>query len=355
MQHDAGAPTSGGWASADSYEDAVELCGAALYPHQKVGLLQPRTTLSFKQRIASVGPVTVGEMVFGAPVWMDCGGEHLTYHVNVALSGHLESVHRGGQLTVREGMAAIYQPQAETAIPRWESGRLLFVKIERSFVEDTLARCLGHTPAPRIDFDRAMSTCSGPGRGWLQLLLLLRRELFTRDSVVGQPLLGWPLVDALVRGLLVSADHPDRQALVEGSPRATPRVVRTAMDFIEAEAASPLTVSLLASQSHVSVRTLQDGFRRHLGTTPMKYLRDVRLRHVHEELLHSDPSVTTVTAVAHRWGFGNVGRFAAVYTARYGERPADTLRRQPSTYVSRSRSTSPDGSSAPGIVRTPNT
>lgn len=118
-------------------------------------------------------------------------------------------------------MAAVYQPQGETAIPRWENGRLLFVKIERSFVEDTLARCLGHTPAPRIDFDGAMSTRAGPGHGWLQLLLLLRRELFIRDSVVDQPLLGWPLVDALVRGLLVSVDHPDRQALVDDSPRAT--------------------------------------------------------------------------------------------------------------------------------------
>lgn len=89
MQHDAGTPTGAGWASARSFEDAVELCGAAMYPHQKIGLLQPRTTVSFQQRVASVGPVTVGEMVFGAPVWINCGDEHLTYHVNVALSGHL--------------------------------------------------------------------------------------------------------------------------------------------------------------------------------------------------------------------------------------------------------------------------
>lgn len=316
-----------GWSSARSFEDAVELCGAALYPHQKIGLLRAHTSFSLTQRVASLGPVTVGEMIFGAPVWMDCGDEHPTYHVNIALSGYLESMHRSRRLTVHQDMAAVYQPHGETAIPRWEEGRTLFVKIERSFVEDTLACSLGHAPTPRIDFDAALPTKSGAGRSWLHLLLLLHRELFAPNSPVRHPLVGRPLVDALVRGLLVTADHPDRQALLDGSPRATPHMVRAAVDLIEAEAASPLTVSMLAYRSNVSVRTLQDGFRRHLDTTPMNYLRDVRLRRAYETLLHGDPSLTTVAAVAHRWGFGNVGRFAAYYTARYGERPADTLRR----------------------------
>jgi len=86
-------------------------------------------------------------------------------------------------------------------------------------------------------------------------------------------------------------------------------------------------VSALAERSYVSVRSLQLGFRHHLGITPMAYLREVRLRRAHQMLLESDPSRITVASVACRWGFSNLGRFAAAHTARYQESPSETLRR----------------------------
>ncbi|WP_457145791.1 helix-turn-helix transcriptional regulator [Mycobacterium sp. URHB0021] len=106
-----------------------------------------------------------------------------------------------------------------------------------------------------------------------------------------------------------------------------PSAVRTAVEVIETEAHLPLTLSSIAARSHVCVRTLQQGFQRHLGTSPMAYLREVRLRRAHQTLVESDPSMVTVTSVAHDWGFTNVGRFAAAHVARYHETPAETLRR----------------------------
>lgn len=61
--------------------------------------------------------------------------------------------------------------------------------------------------------------------------------------------------------------------------------------------------------------------------SPMTYLRQVRLRRAHDELIESDPSVETVASIAKRWGYTNPGRFAAAHAARYGETPAATLRR----------------------------
>jgi transcriptional regulator GlxA family with amidase domain len=107
----------------------------------------------------------------------------------------------------------------------------------------------------------------------------------------------------------------------------SPRAVRTAVEIIEEEAHLPLTASSLAARCHVSVRSLQQGFRRYLGASPMAYVREVRLRRAHQSLLESDPSTTSVASVAHRWGFSNLGRFAAAHTARYDEPPAATLRR----------------------------
>ena len=76
----------------------------------------------------------------------------------------------------------------------------------------------------------------------------------------------------------------------------------------------------------MSVRSLQEGFRRSLDTTPMAYLRELRLEKVHQELAAADPAAVSVTEVATRWGFVHLGRFAAAYSRAFGERPSATLR-----------------------------
>jgi len=105
--------------------------------------------------------------------------------------------------------------------------------------------------------------------------------------------------------------------------------VHRARDFIEANAHRPLTVTDIARASGVGLRGLQQGFQRSLEISPTEYLRHVRLREVHRELLAADPTTTTVGEVAARWGFAHQGRFAAQYRQRYGAQPGDTLRRRP--------------------------
>lgn len=80
--------------------------------------------------------------------------------------------------------------------------------------------------------------------------------------------------------------------------------------------------------AHVSVRALQLAFRRHLDTTPMAYLRRVRMDRVRADLTAADPASTSVTTVTARWGFYAAGRFSADYRSAFGEYPRDTLRRR---------------------------
>ena len=98
------------------------------------------------------------------------------------------------------------------------------------------------------------------------------------------------------------------------------------MDIIEAGPHLPLTTSALAKQCHVSVRTLQEGFQRHLGMSPMAYLRVVRLRRAHRDLRSADPAHTTVARIAQRWGFTHLGRFAAAHQMMYEQTPLQILR-----------------------------
>ncbi|MEU0560255.1 helix-turn-helix domain-containing protein [Dactylosporangium sp. NPDC006015] len=71
---------------------------------------------------------------------------------------------------------------------------------------------------------------------------------------------------------------------------------------------------------------LQLAFRRHLDTTPMAFLRGVRLSRARGDLLAATAGDgRTVTAIAARWGF-TVSRFSQHYHATYGELPSQTLR-----------------------------
>ena len=78
----------------------------------------------------------------------------------------------------------------------------------------------------------------------------------------------------------------------------------------------------LASTVSLSVRGLQEGFRRTLDTTPMAYLRQVRLEKVHDELVGAPAGTLSVG----RWEFVHLGRFASAYRETFGERPSETAR-----------------------------
>ena len=83
----------------------------------------------------------------------------------------------------------------------------------------------------------------------------------------------------------------------------------------------------IAAAAGVSIRTLLEGFRHFRGTTPMAALRAMRLKAVRGELLVAAGRATSVTDIALKWGFINLGRFAEAYRKRYGELPSQTLRR----------------------------
>jgi AraC-like DNA-binding protein len=49
---------------------------------------------------------------------------------------------------------------------------------------------------------------------------------------------------------------------------------------------------------------------------------------VHDELTDNGDSHSSVSNVAHRWGFVHLGRFSSAYRRRYGELPSQTLGRR---------------------------
>jgi AraC-like DNA-binding protein len=309
-----------------SPEQAIHLCQTAFYPH-RLKLVGPSNNFGFSQRVTRVGPITLADVTYETDVALSFDQICASYHVNVPLSGWFESRHRGVDIRVTPEAASVFRPDGETTVNRWPGGtRNLAVKIDRDAIDRALEVLIGGPVQSPIPFNATLKLQAGATHDWVRLLLMVHRQLDSPDSLLRHPVVWDPLVESLIHGLLLVADHPYRQTLAAPAAPGRPAAVRDAMDIIDAGPHRPLTTSTLAGQCHVSVRTLQEGFQRHLGISPMAYLRLVRLRRAHRDLRSADPSHNTVASIAHRWGFTHLASFAAEHKKMYGETPRQALR-----------------------------
>jgi len=87
-----------------------------------------------------------------------------------------------------------------------------------------------------------------------------------------------------------------------------------------------ISIEYLAQQHQVSEKTLQNSFKSLFGFTPNRFLRLLKLNHIHHELKHLDPKESTVSRIAVKWGFTHMGQFTRYYTELFNENPSQTLK-----------------------------
>jgi AraC family ethanolamine operon transcriptional activator len=110
-------------------------------------------------------------------------------------------------------------------------------------------------------------------------------------------------------------------------PSQTPAtIVERAEQLLRNRAAEPLPIAHLSAMVGVSERGLRNAFRAVRGMSPKQCLTHLRLNEVHRALCDSRGHVMTVTDVATKHGFFELGRFAGRYKAVFGETPSTTLR-----------------------------
>lgn len=139
------------------------------------------------------------------------------------------------------------------------------------------------------------------------------------------------LAAALLDALVVD-DVPQTLGTEAGS--FTQRV-RTAAECIEYARFRDYDVTIpeLCALIGKSRRTLEYVFRETTGTSPARFLQLCRLRRVHRDLGAGWPQEISVTEIATRWGFFELGRFSGAYRRLFGEVPSQTLQRSPARKV----------------------
>jgi len=99
-----------------------------------------------------------------------------------------------------------------------------------------------------------------------------------------------------------------------------------ALGWLRGHLSEPIDLERIAQISGVRPRTLETHFMMFLGTTPLGWVRRMRLARAREEMLRAGQD-DTVTGVALNNGFTQLGRFAADYRKAFGELPSTTMQR----------------------------
>ncbi|AEV84221.1 XylDLEGF operon transcriptional activator 1 [Actinoplanes sp. SE50] len=311
--------------SATGHEDIEQLLRAQ---YLTVRLRTRGDNKHFMVEQNTAGPVTLGHAAYGMSV--DMAGEP----IGALVIGHVRS---GSATYVSRGRRRTWGPGD------------VFLGVE---ADEPFTATLDHLDSDFVIFDPATLSdvaCTAPGvAGPVRLeghgavspraaARFMRTVAFlhhlTDDDPTGTP--GpdaSPLVALQAARLLASvtldtfASNAMLEPTIEDRHDVHPATVRRAVAFIESHPDLDLSVVDIARAAFVTTRALQLAFRRHLGTTPLRYLRRVRLDRAHADLLAADPAVDTVTAIAARWGWARPSRFAADYRAAHGRHPHQTLR-----------------------------
>jgi AraC-like DNA-binding protein len=308
--------------------DEAEAAVADVYLANRLEALEPGG-LNMRLAAARLGTTTAGQLGYGRRLRL-VTEEAQQIHINTPLTGAAVSrVGHSAPLVTTSSSAAVFPAGAPADIEWSPDGVQLCIMVPRATLETELEGLVGRAVKRPLQLPFHMSLTTPEGRVWRSMVNLISGELASGGRLLAHPCAGRQLERTLLDALLLGHAHSHIHELDRPAAPAVPAAVARAVDLLHAGPAEPWSSTSLARAVHVSLRSLQGGFHQHVGEPPMTYLRELRLRGIHEDLKKATPATTTVESVAYSWGMLHMGRFAAAYRRTFGEVPSQTLKRPP--------------------------
>lgn len=308
-----------------SPDDAREAIGRIFCPH----FLNPveHDAAAFHARHHTVEQVgySVNFVAYGATVEIDPGELSRFFLLQVPIKGSARVRCGTVAADVEAGVrASILSPTLSSRMIWNEGCEKLILLIRRETLEAQF-EALTHEVSHAIEFETGVDLTGPVGQAlWQHAQLMLgAAEVGASVPDAYRTLLRDGMTTLLLTGLV------NNKAAIFARPAAAADTVavRRAQDFMAANAERAISMAEIAAASGVSLRSLQDAYRKARGMTLGEGLLKLRLERFRAALLVRGASVSVAEA-AFAAGFGHLGRAAAVYRERYGETPSETLRRR---------------------------
>ena len=303
--------------------DEVRLQVGQVFCEHDLRVVGPGQRLDTRLYFRSGRDVGLGRMCYGAGVDIDPGKLKDFFLLQMPVRGHETIVAGAHTVYSTPSMASIVSPSLAFHMRHGAGTEKLFLRIDRAALERQFLSLYGRPPRGAIEFVPGIDLGSTPGQALQRLTGWMFAEA-SDGAMLEQPLVSVRIEEVLMTTLLEGLAHNQaRDGREAGAGTVSPRFVRRAIDYMLTHCDEPLTAGAIAQQAGVSTRSLFAGFRTYRSTTPMAFLRDLRLDKVHAELQQaSGPGAVTTTAM--RWGFMHLGQFSAAYRRRFGLLPSQT-------------------------------
>lgn len=275
-------------------------------------------------RTAQVGRLGLATLSFGTEVDIDQSGDRPFILVTTQVRGFSRVTTSGGVAEGGSGFVVV-DSAGQPVSKRFSSdSERCNVRIDQAVIDAKCAALLGRPLERPLSFSPFGANNGVVQRRWISLLQMLLSYAGPVGPGSIEPIVHH-LEEAVLLHLLLEHEHGFSAALRQRGDGLAPRHVRRAEEYIRSHAAEMLTLEQISDVVGCSVRTLTDGFRKARGTTPMSFLRQVRLEGARDDLRRG-AAPGCVSDIALRWGFTHLGRFAADYRRHFGESPSATLR-----------------------------
>jgi len=245
--------------------------------------------------------------------------------LSIPKSGRGVTIIAGRVTEINEGQSCVTSPGTATTVRCDGSHEWLNLRIKATALKQKLASILGARPNADIQFVPASSLDHPRIKSLCQLADLLAQQLNSASHEL-PPMMLKELEQAIIVAFLLGARHSFSDLLEKDSREAACRQVRQIEEYIEAHWDQAINVETLAKIADTSERAIFRAFQRSRGYSPMAFAKMVRLRRA-RELLAAPSENNSVTAIAFRCGFANLGHFAREYREAFGQLPSETLAR----------------------------
>lgn len=305
-------------------DEAREEIGRIFCPHALTPTARHAQGFHARHHTAVHSGYSVNYVTYTAAVDIDPGELSRFFLLQVPIRGG--ATVRCGTIVAEaaaEVRASILSPTLPTRMTWHDGCEKIIILIRREALEAQFA-ALTHEPGERIEFATGIDLATPSGRALrrhVDLMLAVAEDGAAPEAYMVS------LRDALTTLLLTSLGHSRSGLLNRPVAAPAPKAVRRAEAFIAEHADQPIAMAEIAAAAGVCLRSLQDAFKAARGITLTDCIRNTRLdrfRAALEDLEGPD----SVTDIAFAAGFGHLGRAAAVYRARFGETPQQTLRRR---------------------------
>jgi AraC-like DNA-binding protein len=258
---------------------------------------------------------------------IDIGGDGIdAYCFTAMFHGRVTLIQHGKETISIGANGLVFRGAPGTRILTSDVNARQSLWIEASALEHALEGMLGNQLRERLAFKPGIDWTRGLATSLRGQIDFLMGEIKRQGGVADNPVALASLTDLVVSLVLRGIPHNYLERLERGPFGAVPAYVRRAAEFMRANAAVPIRMEQVAAAAGCSVRTLDAVFRQFRDTTPLAALHAIRLEQAHAALNHNVTGAS-IGEISRYYGFTNPGRFASAYRRRFGESPADTVRR----------------------------